>query len=73
MYSFKTSRSVNQAVCVFGLFYFLYFGGFACLIPFITLYFRQLGLSASQVGIICGSKSIAWVLIAPVWISCAQR
>ncbi|XP_075759587.1 major facilitator superfamily domain-containing protein 6-like isoform X2 [Pelodiscus sinensis] len=57
---------VNKALAVASLFHFLYSAGNACVIPFLTLYFRQLGLTAPLVGIIIGIKHLISSLWAPL-------
>ncbi|XP_074870926.1 major facilitator superfamily domain-containing protein 6-like [Carettochelys insculpta] len=57
---------VNKALAVASLFHFLYSAGNSCVIPFLTLYFRQLGLTAPLVGIIIGIKHLISSLWAPL-------
>uniref|UniRef100_A0A8C8RPL9 Major facilitator superfamily domain containing 6 like n=1 Tax=Pelusios castaneus TaxID=367368 RepID=A0A8C8RPL9_9SAUR len=57
---------VNKALAVTNLFHFLYSAGNACVIPFLTLYFRQLGLTAPLVGITIGIKHLISSLWAPL-------
>uniref|UniRef100_A0A8C0J1K3 Major facilitator superfamily domain containing 6 like n=1 Tax=Chelonoidis abingdonii TaxID=106734 RepID=A0A8C0J1K3_CHEAB len=57
---------VNKALAVASLFHFLSSAGNACVIPFLTLYFRQLGLTAPLVGIIIGIKHLISSLWAPL-------
>ncbi|KAK6478189.1 major facilitator superfamily domain-containing protein 6-like protein A isoform X1 [Huso huso] len=54
---------VNKAMLLSRLFQFLHCAGKACVIPFLTLYLRYLGLTASLTGIIMGTKhfiNLAW-------------
>lgn len=55
--------NVKGALRVAGVFNFLHSCGSGCLLPFLTLYFRHLGLNASMIGIIMASKH----LLALVW------
>uniref|UniRef100_A0A8D0ED92 Major facilitator superfamily domain containing 6 like n=1 Tax=Salvator merianae TaxID=96440 RepID=A0A8D0ED92_SALMN len=57
---------VNKALTLASLFHFLYGAGTACTVPFLTLYFRQLGLTAPLVGIVIGIKHLITSLWAPV-------
>ncbi|KAJ6655015.1 hypothetical protein lerEdw1_006068 [Lerista edwardsae] len=57
---------VNKALTLAGLFHFFYGAGNACTAPFLTLYFRQLGLTAPLVGIIIGLKHLITSLWAPL-------
>nr|XP_009858163.1 major facilitator superfamily domain-containing protein 6-like protein A isoform X2 [Ciona intestinalis] len=64
---------VTRSISIANVFYFLFAGGKACLFPFLTLYFRHLGLSATQVGIVFAAKYLTWYLASPVWIAMAKR
>ncbi|XP_008102483.1 major facilitator superfamily domain-containing protein 6-like isoform X2 [Anolis carolinensis] len=57
---------VNKALTLAGLFHFLYGAGNACTIPFLTLYFRQLGLTAPLVGIVIGMQHLITSIWAPL-------
>ncbi|KAG5832932.1 hypothetical protein ANANG_G00296450, partial [Anguilla anguilla] len=54
---------VRAASAHAGLFHFLWSCGRACLLPFLTLYLRRLGLTAAMVGIAMATR---W-LIALAW------
>ncbi|XP_062979322.1 major facilitator superfamily domain-containing protein 6-like [Elgaria multicarinata webbii] len=64
--SINSQWDVNKALTLASLFHFLYGAGNACTIPFLTLYFRQLGLTAPLVGIIIGLKHLITSLWAPL-------
>ncbi|CAK8682376.1 unnamed protein product [Clavelina lepadiformis] len=72
-FSRQVQWDVKRSVAIASLFYFFYYGGVSCLFPFVTLYYRSLGLSATQTGILCGSKSLAWFLSAPLWLALNRR
>ncbi|KAK7168198.1 hypothetical protein R3I94_002293 [Phoxinus phoxinus] len=55
--------NVKGALRMAGIFHFLHSCGSSCLLPFLTLYFRHLGLNAAMIGIIMASKH----LLALVW------
>lgn len=63
---------VGKELCFANLFHFLLACSQAAIFPFLTLYFRQLGLTATQVGVVFGSKAILWMFCAPVWTACAK-
>nr|XP_057906027.1 major facilitator superfamily domain-containing protein 6-like [Doryrhamphus excisus] len=54
---------VHRALAMAGTFHFLYSCAKSCLLPFLTLYFRQLGLSPEMTGVVLGTKH----LITLVW------
>lgn len=64
--SANSQWDVNKALTLASLFHFLYGAGNACTVPFLTLYFRQLGLTAPLVGIIIGLKHLITSLWAPL-------
>src|SRR6478736_7904837 len=47
--------------------YGTYYAGIACWGPYITLYYRQLGLSGPQIGLLAAIPSIALAVLAPLW------
>ena len=48
-------------------FYFLYFGAFAALIPFLVLYYEQLGFTGQQIGILSAISPLMMLVSAPLW------
>lgn len=56
---------VHRALALAGLFSFLLSCARACLLPFLTLYFRQLGLPPAMVGVVIGSKHLINVVWSP--------
>jgi PPP family 3-phenylpropionic acid transporter len=48
-------------------FYLLYFAGMAALLPFLTLYYEQIGLSGRQIGLLAGISPLLTLLSAPLW------
>lgn len=57
--------NVKGAMQLAGVFHFLHSCGSGCLLPFLTLYFRHLGLSAAMIGIIMASKHLLALLWCP--------
>ncbi len=49
------------------LFYFCYFAAMASLTPFLALYYRQLGLSEGQIGLLAGIPPLLGLVAAPLW------
>ncbi|KAM4033704.1 major facilitator superfamily domain-containing protein 6-like isoform 1-T3 [Anomaloglossus baeobatrachus] len=56
---------ISKALAIAGLFHFFHSIGKFCLIPFLTIVFRHLGLSSPLVGIIIGLKHMIHVFWAP--------
>lgn len=65
--------NIDKSVTISNIFHFIHSAGKTCLIPFITLYFKKLGMSATQVGILSASKSMVWYLGVPLWIIIAKK
>jgi PPP family 3-phenylpropionic acid transporter len=49
------------------LVYFLYFTGFGIYLPFINIYFRDIGLSGVEIGLINTLSPLVGMLSAPLW------
>ncbi|HSN76761.1 MAG TPA: MFS transporter [Anaerolineae bacterium] len=54
-------------------FYFLYFAAAAALIPFVVLYYQQLGFSGAQIGLLAGMAPLIAMVGAPLWTNLADR
>lgn len=57
---------IKHALALAGAFNFLYYCAQACLLPFLTLYFRQLGLTPAMTGIVMGTKHFVSLVWSPV-------
>ncbi|XP_018612492.2 major facilitator superfamily domain-containing protein 6-like [Scleropages formosus] len=64
---------VRGAVALASTFRLLHGCAWACLLPFLTLYLRHLGLTASTVGIIMGTKHLIGVVWGPASAFLAKR
>jgi PPP family 3-phenylpropionic acid transporter len=47
--------------------YALYYAALACLVPFMTLYYQQKGLSGAQIGVLAGLIPLITLASAPFW------
>lgn len=56
---------MRRALVLDGLFTFLLSCSRACLLPFLTLYLRQLGLPPTMIGIIIGTKHLITLVWSP--------
>ena len=65
--------NVERAMFMAHTFNFLLSAGKACLLPFLTIYFRLLGLTATQVGLIFAAQAFMKFWCAPLWSSCAKQ
>jgi PPP family 3-phenylpropionic acid transporter len=49
------------------VFYFFFFGASAALVPFLGLYYEQIGLSGRQMGLLFGIPPLLTLVSAPIW------
>ena len=58
---------LNPDLLLCKVFYFTFYGSYGSLYPLIAIYFKQLGLSASQSGILLGVRPFVEFCAAPMW------
>ena len=58
---------VNRTLLVPKFYYFFFFSAWGSLLPYLALYFKQLLLSPSEVGILMGLKPFVNFLVIPIW------
>lgn len=63
--------NISKASTLTNLFYLFFHGGKAAVIPFLTLFFRLVGLNALDAGIIIAAKTLTSLIWAPLWSRCA--
>jgi PPP family 3-phenylpropionic acid transporter len=49
------------------IYYFFIYGAGAALIPYLVIYYQELGLSGSQIGLLTGIPTLMSLLSTPVW------
>ena len=59
--------NVNPDLLICKTFYFLFYGAFGSLYPLLAVYFKQLGLTATQSGILVGIRPFVEFCSAPMW------
>ncbi|CAG5130572.1 unnamed protein product [Candidula unifasciata] len=64
---------VNKDLLYCKLFYFFFFGAFGSLFPLLAIYFKQLGMNASQSGVLIGFRPFIEFLSAPFWGGLADK
>jgi MFS transporter, PPP family, 3-phenylpropionic acid transporter len=47
--------------------YFLYYAAAAALVPFLVVYYQELGLQGTQIGLLAGMPPLLSLVSAPVW------
>nr|CDJ82706.1 Major facilitator superfamily MFS-1 domain containing protein [Haemonchus contortus] len=55
------------------LFYLAFFASFGSLFPLLAVYFKQLGMTAAQAGMLLGSRPLVEFAAGPFWGSFASR
>lgn len=75
MASLDNPEPVNLARSIFlcNIFTFFFAASKACLFPFLTIFLKKLGLSATYTGAIIGCKTLVGFIFAPLWAKCAVR
>ena len=68
-----TGIDVYRSHSLHNIFHLFFAAAKACLLPFITLYFRQLGLTATHTGIIIGIQLWLRIWVSPLWMRCAVK
>ena len=64
---------VQQGLALAKFFYFFFFAAFGSLFPLMAVYFKQLGMDASQCGFLIGIKPIIEYLATPFWNKMADK
>ncbi|XP_068741089.1 major facilitator superfamily domain-containing protein 6-like [Montipora capricornis] len=64
---------VDKTLLLYKGFYFLFFAGFGASFPYMALYFKQIGLNASSVGMLAGIRPIIQFISGPFWAVLADK
>jgi MFS family permease len=64
---------VDQELLIVKSFYFFFYSAFGSLFPLMGVYFKQMGMNASQCGFLIGIRPFVEFLSAPFWGSLADR
>lgn len=63
----QTRRLFDRDLLAPKAYYFCYYAAGASLLPFLTLYYREVGLNGAQIGLLTGLSPIITWFAAPVW------
>jgi PPP family 3-phenylpropionic acid transporter len=63
----RTRWGIDRALFAPKAFYFCFYAASASLIPYLTLYYRGLGLSGAHIGLLVGIAPVITWLAAPFW------
>ncbi|CAH1772634.1 unnamed protein product [Owenia fusiformis] len=64
---------LNYDLFIAKTFYFFFFAAFGSLFPLLAVYFKQIGMTASQSGMLMGFRPFIEFCSAPLWGSLADR
>lgn len=64
---------VNKSLLKYKSFYFFFLGAIGSVFPYFSVYYKQLGFSPNQIGIISGARPLVGFCSGPVWGSIADR
>jgi PPP family 3-phenylpropionic acid transporter len=65
-------RRAAQSLRLARGFYACYYGASACLMPFLAVYYSELGFSGAQIGVLRGIAPVVTLIAAPVWSALAD-
>ncbi|KAI6204986.1 hypothetical protein M3Y94_00740700 [Aphelenchoides besseyi] len=66
-------HDVPRSMFIIRLFYLLYFASFGSLFPLLGVYFKQLGMTAGQAGLLLGCRPLVEFIAVRFWASFADR
>uniref|UniRef100_A0A7E4VKI2 MFS_1_like domain-containing protein n=1 Tax=Panagrellus redivivus TaxID=6233 RepID=A0A7E4VKI2_PANRE len=66
-------RDIPRDLFMARLFYLLYFASFGSLFPLLAVYFKQLGMTAAQAGVLLGCRPLVEFAAGPFWGIFAER
>ncbi|XP_077866657.1 major facilitator superfamily domain-containing protein 6-like [Saccoglossus kowalevskii] len=55
------------------LFYFFFFGGLGAVLPYLTIYYKQLGMDPLRLGLVGGIRPFIGFLSGPLWGAIADK
>jgi PPP family 3-phenylpropionic acid transporter len=63
----ETGHSRGARLLAPKLFYFCWFAAFGAFIPFVSLYYRHVGLDLGQIGLLVSVSGVVQLVAAPIW------
>lgn len=64
--------TINSPITLLKTFYFLFFAAAASLLPFLVLYYEQLGLTGRQIGLLAAIPPLVTMIAASLWSGLAD-
>lgn len=69
----QSSNRIDINLLAFKSFFFFFFASIGCVFPYLSVYYKQLGFSASSIGLISGVRPIIGFCSGPLWGAIADR
>ncbi|XP_065567163.1 major facilitator superfamily domain-containing protein 6-like isoform X2 [Artemia franciscana] len=66
-------KSASYDLTIAKAFYFFFFSAFGSLLPLMAIYFKNMGMTATQAGVLIGIRPFVEYLSAPFWADMAER
>lgn len=64
---------INRELLIAKAFYFFFFSAFGSLLPLMAIYFKNMGMTPIQAGVLIGIRPFVGYLSAPFWADLADR
>lgn len=71
--TFRSFFACDRSLLKYKSFFFFFGGAIGCVFPYFSVYFKQLGLSPTQIGVIAGLRPMIGFCSGSVWGSIADR
>ena len=71
--SWKKRMQVNKDLLPMKLMYFFFFAGYSCTLPYLAVFYRYVGMTAQQAGVILGLRPVVQFLASPFWGAVADK
>ena len=65
--------TINRELIIAKAFYLFFFSAFGSLLPLMAIYFKNMGMTPTQAGILIGIRPFVGYLSAPFWADIADR
>ncbi len=65
--------SAPRSLLLARAYYFVYFGAVGCYVPFVNLYFRQIGLAGAAIGVLSALPPLLMLAAGPLWGALSDR
>ena len=58
---------IDRVLLPIKVFYFSFIGGLGCVLPYVSVFLKQLGLNPQQIGLISGIRPVIGFISGPLW------